>query len=168
MLTVISSFTEETKVISRESILFISLPKHPLWKSKFTSKALFFYFAYPVLMLKNSSGVLTYYPETFLHPLANLSSVSSSHTFKCSKIFYFIYNLLGVRNKRWANKYICSTMYFKIVINHMNILELPWWSSGLESAFQCKGLGLDPWSRKLDPMCCMATKSIHSCWAFRF
>ena len=26
--------------------------------------------------------------------------------------------------------------------------ELPWWSSGLESALQCRGHEFDPWSEK--------------------
>ena len=26
---------------------------------------------------------------------------------------------------------------------------LPWWSSGKESASQCRGHGLDPWSKKI-------------------
>ena len=33
---------------------------------------------------------------------------------------------------------------------------LPWWSSG-ESAFQCRGLGFNPWSG-YNPTCCKATK----------
>lgn len=34
-------------------------------------------------------------------------------------------------------------------------MELPWWSSGLESTLQCKEL---PWSRKEDPTCLGAPK----------
>ena len=30
-----------------------------------------------------------------------------------------------------------------------DILGLPWWSSGKESAFQCRGHGFDPWSGKI-------------------
>ena len=26
------------------------------------------------------------------------------------------------------------------------LLGLPWWSSGKESAFQCRGCGFNPWS----------------------
>ena len=26
------------------------------------------------------------------------------------------------------------------------VAGLPWWSSGKESAFQCRGCGFDPWS----------------------
>ena len=34
---------------------------------------------------------------------------------------------------------------------------LPWWSSGGESAFQCRGLGFNPWSGSYNPTCCGAT-----------
>ena len=30
-----------------------------------------------------------------------------------------------------------------------NFQELPWWSSGLESALQCRGYQFNPWSRKI-------------------
>ena len=29
------------------------------------------------------------------------------------------------------------------------LLGLPWWRSGLESACQCRGHGIDPWSGKI-------------------
>ena len=32
-------------------------------------------------------------------------------------------------------------------------LVLPWWSSGKESTFQCRGLGFDPFSGNEHPMC---------------
>ena len=33
------------------------------------------------------------------------------------------------------------------------LLVLPWWSSGKESTFQCRGLGFDPFSGNEHPMC---------------
>ena len=35
---------------------------------------------------------------------------------------------------------------------------LPWWSSGWESVFQCRGHGFNPWSGNWDPTCHVATK----------
>ena len=43
-------------------------------------------------------------------------------------------------------------------------LTLPWWSSGKESVFQCRGRGFDPWSGNYDPTCHGATKPVrHNC-----
>ena len=39
-------------------------------------------------------------------------------------------------------------------------LGLPWWSSGSESACQCRGCGFDPWSKNQDPTCRGATKLV--------
>ena len=44
--------------------------------------------------------------------------------------------------------------------------ELPCWSSGWESAHQCRGYGLDPFLDQKDPTCCGATKYMcHNYWA---
>ena len=45
------------------------------------------------------------------------------------------------------------------------VLGLPWWSSGKESTFQCRGCGFNPWSRNWNPTCHRATKpAYHNYW----
>ena len=58
--------------------------------------------------------------------------------------------------KKWAEEinrhflkktYRCPTGTWKDVQNHQ--LGLPWWRSGWESAYQCRGHGFEPWSGKI-------------------
>ena len=40
----------------------------------------------------------------------------------------------------------------------------PWWSSGWESAFQCRACGFYPWSGNWEPTYCRATKPTSHSW----
>ena len=45
------------------------------------------------------------------------------------------------------------------------VLGLPWWSSGKESTFKCRGCGFNPWLRNWNPTRCRATKpAYHNYW----
>ena len=51
---------------------------------------------------------------------------------------------------------------FAQLVHSLNFrLGLSWWSSGKESAFQCRERGFDPWLGNEDPTCLRETKPMH-------
>ena len=60
----------------------------------------------------------------------------------------------------------CSRFQGRALVYNICLMGLPWWSSGWESACECRGHGFNPWSGKIPrvaepwspPMC-------HNCWS---
>ena len=86
--------------------------------------------------LDNSNSTLTYFSPFSLDIPKMISCNTSRKIFPTHKSNYVI---IQVEKLRWR-------LYF---VNLRIGMGLPWWSGGKESAWQCRGQGFNPWSRKI-------------------
>ena len=94
---------------------------------------------------------------------------SNSLLFVPSRLPYIIRD--QIKDSLWDSKVTRVTLIFFFNLILVDIKKnwfwgLPWWSSGKESALQCRGRRFDPWSGNYNPMCCGTTKpACHNYWA---
>ena len=86
--------------------------------------------------LDNSNSTLTYFSPFSLDIPKTISCNTSRKIFPKHKSNYVI---IQVKKLRWR-------LHF---VNLRIGMGLPWWSSGKESAWQCRGQGFNPWSGKI-------------------
>ena len=59
-------------------------------------------------------------------------------------------------------RFLSSSSFFLPFLKRIAVPGPPWWSSGWEPAFPCRGRGFDPWLGNHDCTCHRATKPAHS------
>ena len=68
---------------------------------------------------------------------------------------------------RWVSDAIQTSHPLSLPHLRKIVLGLPWWSSGKESTFKCRGCGFNPWLRNWNPTRCRATKpAYHNYWTW--
>ena len=104
-------------------------------------------------------GYLIQISSQYNNPLYRSPASTSKSLGKGSSLLHYLVKLIVVK----FNFIFNSSSYF---IKVKFLMGLPWWPSGKESAFQCRGCGFDPWSGNLDLTCRRATKlTPHNYWA---
>ena len=134
------SILPSIRVFSKESVLCIRWPKH--WS-----------FSFSISLSNEYSGLISFKTDWFdlLAVQGTLKSLLQHHTSKASILQRSAFFILQLSHPYMTTRKTIA-LTIQIFVGNVTslffnmLLRIPWWSSGWESALQCRGHGFHPWS----------------------